>query len=238
MHWLYEEVWRQDLLLCSNVPGDAAAIADGAGRLQWRSEGEGGVALSFHQSAHFPSLIAIGGIILFATYWRNGRGLRSAEYFALMVLLSPVSWQQHDGAKSLKSFLAALIGLGLCDAVGVDANTEVYRFTFDGVHLSDGVQFIVVVIGPVLDIRNILLMLERTSSGRYNVVRKTGRMLLFSQPERRRAVYRHCVLRCRLCRRIARRRGDHRQRAITYMTEKNSAAAATKASAKGYSRRL
>ncbi len=75
----------------------------------------------------------------------------------------------------LKSFLAALIGLGLA-TVGVDANTGVYRFTFDSVHLSDGVQFIVVVIG-LFSVSEILLMLEHTSSGQ-TLVRKTGRMYL------------------------------------------------------------
>ena len=58
---------------------------------------------------------------------------------------------------------------------GVDANTGVYRFTFDSVHLSDGVQFIVVVIG-LFSVSEILLMLEHTSSGQ-TLVRKTGRML-------------------------------------------------------------
>jgi putative tricarboxylic transport membrane protein len=79
----------------------------------------------------------------------------------------------------LKSFLAALIGLGL-STVGVDANTGVYRFTFDSVHLSDGVQFIVVVIG-LFSVPEILLMLESTSSGQV-LVRKTGRMM-FSMKE-------------------------------------------------------
>lgn len=74
----------------------------------------------------------------------------------------------------LKSFLSALIGLSLA-TVGVDANTGVYRFTFDSVHLSDGVQFIVVVIG-LFSVSEILLMLEHTSSGQ-TLVRKTGRML-------------------------------------------------------------
>src|SRR5690606_34367794 len=74
----------------------------------------------------------------------------------------------------LKSFLSALLGLGLA-TVGVDANTGVYRFTFDSVHLSDGIQFIVVVIG-LFSVSEILLMLESTSSGQ-TLVRKTGRMM-------------------------------------------------------------
>ena len=79
----------------------------------------------------------------------------------------------------LKSLLAALIGLGLA-TVGVDANTGVYRFTFDSVHLSDGIQFIVVVIG-LFSVSEILLMLESTSTGQ-KLVRKTGR-LMFNRKE-------------------------------------------------------
>lgn len=82
--------------------------------------------------------------------------------------------RQHDGAESAEVVLSALIGLSLA-TVGVDANTGVYRFTFDSVHLSDGVQFIVVVIG-LFSVSEILLMLEHTSSGQ-TLVRKTGRML-------------------------------------------------------------
>src|SRR5690606_9142607 len=74
----------------------------------------------------------------------------------------------------LKACSSAMSGLGLA-TIGVDANTGVYRFTFDSVHLSDGVQFIVVVIG-LFSVSEILLMLEHTSSGQ-TLVRKTGRML-------------------------------------------------------------
>ncbi|PLL90991.1 tripartite tricarboxylate transporter TctA, partial [Klebsiella michiganensis] len=96
-----------------------------------------------------------------------------AEYFALMIFAIACLGSMM-AENPLKSFLAALIGLGLA-TVGVDANTGVYRFTFDSVHLSDGVQFIVVVIG-LFSVSEILLMLESTSGGQ-KLVRKTGRML-------------------------------------------------------------
>ena len=79
----------------------------------------------------------------------------------------------------VKSLLAALIGLALA-TVGVDANSGEYRFTFDSVNLSDGVQFIVVVIG-LFSVSEILLMLEGTATGQ-GLIRKTGRML-FSKKE-------------------------------------------------------
>ena len=130
-----------------NVPGDAAAIMTALDGYPMAQQGRGGVALSISAVSSFMgSLIAIAIACLGSMMAQN----------------------------PLKSFLAALIGLGLA-TVGVDANTGVYRFTFDSVHLSDGVQFIVVVIG-LFSVSEILLMLEHTSSGQ-TLVRKTGRML-------------------------------------------------------------
>lgn len=158
-----------------NVPGDAAAIMTALDGYPMAQQGKGGVALSISAvSSFFGSLIAIGGIILFApllAQWSLAFG--PAEYFALMVFAIACLGSMM-AQNPLKSFLAALIGLGLA-TVGVDANTGVYRFTFDSVHLSDGVQFIVVVIG-LFSVSEILLMLEHTSSGQ-TMVRKTGRML-------------------------------------------------------------
>ena len=78
------------------------------------------------------------------------------------------------GDAPVKAALAAVIGLSL-STVGLDSNSGVYRFTGGDVHLSDGIQFIVVVIG-VFSISEILLMLEQ----RFNntgMIRETGRNL-------------------------------------------------------------
>ena len=101
-----------------------------------------------------------------------------SEYFALIDYAIACLGNMMS-QNPLKSLLAALIGLGLA-TVGVDANTGVYRFTFDSVHLSDGIQFIVVVIG-LFSVSEILLMLESTSTGQ-KLVRKTGR-LMFNRKE-------------------------------------------------------
>ena len=158
-----------------NVPGDAAAIMTALDGYPMAQQGRGGVALSISAVSSFVgSTIAIGGIILFApvlAQWSLAFG--PAEYFALMIFAIACLGSMM-AENPLKSFLAALIGLGLA-TVGVDANTGVYRFTFDSVHLSDGVQFIVVVIG-LFSVSEILLMLESTSGGQ-KLVRKTGRML-------------------------------------------------------------
>ncbi|MCA1176023.1 MULTISPECIES: tripartite tricarboxylate transporter permease [unclassified Pantoea] len=158
-----------------NVPGDAGAIMTALDGYPMAQQGKAGVALSISAVSSFiGSTIAILGIILFAPILANwSLAFGPAEYFALMVFAIAClgSMMSHN---PLKSFLAALIGLGMA-TVGVDANTGVYRFTFDSVHLSDGIQFVVVVIG-LFSVSEILLMLESTSSGQ-KVVRASGRMM-------------------------------------------------------------
>lgn len=158
-----------------NVPGDAGAIMTALDGYPMAQQGKAGVALSISAVSSFiGSTIAILGIILFAPLlasWSLAFG--PAEYFALMVFAIAClgSMMSHN---PLKSFLAALMGLGMA-TVGVDANTGVYRFTFDSVHLSDGIQFVVVVIG-LFSVSEILLMLESTSGGQ-KMVRASGRMM-------------------------------------------------------------
>jgi putative tricarboxylic transport membrane protein len=67
------------------------------------------------------------------------------------------------GDSPVKTLLACVLGLALA-TVGVDANSGVYRFTFGDLHLSDGIQFVVVVIG-LFSISEILLMLEQSETG-------------------------------------------------------------------------
>ncbi|CDG20844.1 Uncharacterized 52.8 kDa protein in TAR-I ttuC' 3'region [Xenorhabdus poinarii G6] len=163
-----------------NVPGDAAAIMTALDGHPMAKQGRAGVALSISAVSSFcGSLLAITGIILFAPLlarWSLAFG--PAEYFALMVFAIACLGSMMS-QNPIKSLFAALIGLGLA-TVGVDANTGVYRFTFDNVHLSDGIQFIVVVIG-LFSVSEILLMLESTASGQ-KAIKKTGR-LLFNRKE-------------------------------------------------------
>ena len=48
--------------------------------------------------------------------------------------------------KMVKGFIAMSIGL-MMSTIGVDLQTSVYRFTFDITHLSEGVDFLVIIIG-------------------------------------------------------------------------------------------
>jgi putative tricarboxylic transport membrane protein len=158
-----------------NVPGDAGAIMTALDGYPMARKGLGGVALSISAWSSFVgSLIATVGIVLFAPLlagWALSFG--PAEYFALMCFAFACI-AGLMGEAPMKAGVAAVIGLSL-SCVGLDSNSGVYRFTGGDVHLSDGIQFVVVVIG-VFSISEILLMLEQhhSSSG---LITDTGRKM-------------------------------------------------------------
>jgi putative tricarboxylic transport membrane protein len=158
-----------------NVPGDAGAIMTALDGYPMARKGLGGVALSISAwSSFIGSLIATIGIVLFAPLlagWALSFG--PAEYFALMCF-SFACIAGLMGDAPMKAGLAALIGLSL-SCIGLDSNSGVYRFTGGDVHLSDGIQFIVVVIG-VFSISEILLMLQEHHSSA-GMITNTGRAL-------------------------------------------------------------
>ena len=158
-----------------NVPGDAGAIMTAIDGYPMARKGLAGVALSISAWSSFVgSLVATIGIVLFAPLlarWALAFG--PAEYFALMCFaFACIAGLMGDAP--MKAGLAAVIGLAL-SCVGLDSNSGVYRFTGGDVHLSDGIQFIVVVIG-VFSVSEVLLMLEQhhTLGG---MVKETGRSL-------------------------------------------------------------
>ncbi|MEO7941345.1 MAG: tripartite tricarboxylate transporter permease [Burkholderiaceae bacterium] len=158
-----------------NVPGDAGAIMTTLDGYPMARKGLGGVALSISAWSSFVgSMIATIGIVMFAPMlarWALAFG--PAEYFALMCFaFACIAGLMGDAP--MKAALAAVIGLSL-STVGLDSNSGVYRFTGDNVHLSDGIQFIVVVIG-VFSISEILLMLEHQFSSA-GMIKETGRNL-------------------------------------------------------------
>ncbi len=158
-----------------NVPGDAGAIMTALDGHPMAQQGLAGVALSISAWSSFVgSLIATVGIVLFAPLlarWALAFG--PAEYFALMCFAFACITGLM-GQAPVKAALAAVIGLSL-STVGLDSNSGVYRFTGGDVHLSDGIQFIVVVIG-VFSVSEILLMLEHHHS-HAGLIQVSGRKL-------------------------------------------------------------
>lgn len=142
-----------------NVPGDAGAVMTTLDGYPMARKGLAGPALSISAWSSFVgSLVATVGIVAFAPLladWAIAFG--PAEYFALMVLaLSCLGGLVGDSLP--KAMIACLLGLMLA-CVGIDANSGVYRYTFDLLHLSDGVPFVVIVIG-LFAVSELMLMLE------------------------------------------------------------------------------
>lgn len=163
-----------------NVPGDAAAIMSTLDGYPLAKQGKAGVALSLSAMSSFTgSIIATIGVVLFAPLLANWAiAFGPAEYFVLMVF-AITCLSGLVGDQPIKTAVAALIGLGLA-TVGVDAVTGVYRFTFDSVNLSDGIQFTTIVIG-FFSVSEILIMLEQTSTGQKAL--EQGKRAMFNLKE-------------------------------------------------------
>ena len=147
-----------------NVPGDAAAVMTTLDGYPLARQGMASVALSLSAWASFVgSLVAFFGIVALApalAKWALAFG--PAEYFVLMVFAF-CCLTGLLGEDPVKGILATTIGLAI-STVGVDANSGVYRFTFDVPHLADGIDFVVVVIG-LFAITELLQMLEWAVAG-------------------------------------------------------------------------
>lgn len=163
-----------------NVPGSAAAVMTSLDGNPLALQGKAGIALSISAVASFVgATIATIGVVLFAPLLANWAvSFGPAEYFVLMVF-AITCLSGLVGDQPIKTAVSALIGLGLA-TVGVDAVTGVYRYTFDSVNLSDGIQFTTIVIG-FFSVSEILILLERTSTGQKVV--EQGKRSLFNLKE-------------------------------------------------------
>ncbi|NLJ52488.1 MAG: tripartite tricarboxylate transporter permease [Alcaligenaceae bacterium] len=159
-----------------NVPGEASAVMTTLDGYPLARKGLAGVALSLSAWSSFVgSTIAIFGVLLFApllAQWAVAFG--PAEYFVLMVFAF-CALTSLLGEQPVKGVIAALTGLAI-STVGVDSNSGVYRYTFDITNLSDGIDFVVVVIG-LFAVSEMLQMLENLLRGHSISVPKSERKL-------------------------------------------------------------
>ncbi|HYG44558.1 MAG TPA: tripartite tricarboxylate transporter permease [Bordetella sp.] len=159
-----------------NVPGEASAIMTTLDGYPLARQGLANVALSLSAASAFVgAIVSVTGIILLAPLlakWALAFG--PAEYFVLMVFAF-CCLTSLLGKQPIKGVLAAMIGLGI-SVIGVDSNSGVYRYTFDSVHLADGVDFVVVVIA-LFAMAEMLEMLEKVVAGHSVEVKPSGRKL-------------------------------------------------------------
>ncbi|MEI4472690.1 tripartite tricarboxylate transporter permease [Frigidibacter sp. MR17.24] len=130
-----------------NIPGDEPAMMTCLDGYPMARAGRAGEALAISGIASFVgSFFATWGLILLAPQLvKIALLFGPAEYFALFALafatLGGVS-----ATNQAKSAFAAGLGLALA-MVGVDTQTGVPRFTFGEVHLYDGIDFLVAIVG-------------------------------------------------------------------------------------------
>ena len=130
-----------------NIPGDEPALMTTLDGYPMAKRGEAGNALVLSGVASFVgALLATFGLILLAPVLARVAFLFGpAEYFALY-LLAFCTLGGMASNNQAKSAIAACIGLGIA-MIGVDSSSGLPRLTGGNLHLYDGVDFLVAIVG-------------------------------------------------------------------------------------------
>ncbi|OSQ40504.1 tripartite tricarboxylate transporter permease [Thalassospira mesophila] len=142
-----------------NIPGDEPALMTTLDGYPMAQKGQAGEALALSGIASFVgAFFATWGLVFLAPQLVKVALLFGpAEYFALFALafatLGGVASQNQA-----KAVIAAMIGLAIA-MVGVDHQTGVPRMTFGNIHLYEGIDFLVAIVG-LFAISEVLLFLE------------------------------------------------------------------------------
>jgi putative tricarboxylic transport membrane protein len=130
-----------------NIPGDEPAMMTTLDGYPMAKQGRAGEALVISGVASFVgALLATIALALVAPYLaRIAYKFGPAEYFALYVLAFATLGGMASRNQA-KAALAALIGLAIA-TIGLDNNAGFDRFTGGNLHLSDGVDFLVAIVG-------------------------------------------------------------------------------------------
>jgi putative tricarboxylic transport membrane protein len=130
-----------------NIPGDEPALMTTLDGYPMAQQGRGGEALAISGIASFVgAFFATWGLVFLAPQLVKVALLFGpAEYFALFALAF-ATLGGIASANQAKAAFAAALGLGIA-MVGVDGQTGVPRFSFGEVHLYDGIDFLVAIVG-------------------------------------------------------------------------------------------
>ncbi|KAB2335941.1 tripartite tricarboxylate transporter permease [Bacillus mesophilum] len=136
---------RSSILL--NTPGDGSAIAATFDGYPMAKKGLGGQALAISAIASFiGGMLGVVGFIFLAQPLANfALKFGSAEYFLLMLFTLSAIVSLSRGAM-IKGFLSMCIGLAI-GTIGVDLQSGVYRFTMGIHHFTEGIEFLIIIMG-------------------------------------------------------------------------------------------
>ena len=130
-----------------NIPGDEPAMMTTLDGYPMARQGKAGEALVLSGVASFVGgmLATIGVMLLAPLLARVAYLFGPAEYFALY-LLAFCTLGGVASKNQAKAALAAAIGLGIA-MIGLDNFSGMPRLTFNNLHLMDGVDFLVAIVG-------------------------------------------------------------------------------------------
>ena len=147
-----------------NIPGDEPALMTTLDGYPMAKAGRAGDALVLSGFASFfGALFATIGLMLLAPLLsRIAYQFGPAEYFALYLL----AFSTLGGIASnnqAKAALASCIGLGIA-MIGLDNQTGMPRFTGGNLHLMDGVDFLVAIVG-LFAVAEVFVFIESHGKG-------------------------------------------------------------------------
>ncbi|GHF61152.1 tripartite tricarboxylate transporter permease [Seohaeicola zhoushanensis] len=142
-----------------NIPGDEPALMTTLDGYPMARKGQAGEALAISGVASFVgAFLATWGLVFLAPQLVKVALLFGpAEYFALFTLAF-ATLGGISSTNQAKAAFAAALGLGIA-MIGVDGQTGVPRFSFGEVHLYDGIDFLVAIVG-LFALSEVLIFLE------------------------------------------------------------------------------
>ena len=147
------------LLNAPGVPGTVATSFDGYPMAQ---QGKAGKALAIAAWSSFAggTLSAIYLLFMAPSLSKVSLSFRSPDYFALMILgLTAIAAFSSKG-QFLKAMMMVVLGLMLA-SVGQDSLSDITRFTFNNMNLTDGISFVLVVMATFAMSEALTIILKR-----------------------------------------------------------------------------
>ena len=147
------------LLNAPGVPGTVATSFDGYPMAQ---QGKAGKALAIAAWSSFAggTLASIYLLFLAPSLSKVSLSFRSPDYFALMVLgLTAIAAFSSKG-QFLKAMMMVILGLMLA-SVGQDSLSDITRFTFNTMNLTDGISFVLIVMATFAMSEALTIILKR-----------------------------------------------------------------------------
>ena len=159
-----------------NIPGDEPAMMTTLDGFPMARHGRAADALMISGAASFVgSFLAIIGLVIMAPLLASiAYMFGPAEYFALY-LLAFCTLGGVASKNQAKAAVAACIGLGIA-MIGLDNSTGLPRYTGGNLHLMDGVNFLVAIVG-LFAVSEVFVFIE--SHGSKSAIGVTiGRMMI------------------------------------------------------------